>query len=98
MYLPIEELQEVRIFRSRVIRVSEYKMACPEHLRKEIASVVRETVSIRKGAKSIFEVERSIVPMVTYLSRPEISFENESFARKSDFDFDDLDRLIYLLG
>lgn len=98
MFLPKEELQEVRIFRSRVIRVTEYNTACPEHLRKEIATVVKETVSIKKGTKSIFEVDRSIVPMVTYLSRPGITIENEPFATKSEYGLDDLSRLIDLLG
>lgn len=97
MFLPIEELQEVRIFRSRVIRITEHKLACPEHLQREIASVVKETVSVRKGTKTIFQVDRSIVPMVTYLSRSEISFENEPFADKNEFVPEDLLRLIELL-
>lgn len=97
MFLPLEELQEVRIFRSRVIRITEHKLACPEHLRQEIVSVVQDTVSIRKGTKTIFEVDRSIVPMVTYLSRPEITFEKESFVGKTEFIPEDLARLIELL-
>ena len=97
MFLPIEELQEVRIFRSRVIRITEHKLVCPEHLQREIASVVKETVSIRTGTKTIFQVDRSIVPMVTYLSRPEVSFENEPFANKTEFVLEDLLRLIELL-
>lgn len=98
MFLPIEERHEVRIFRSRVIRITEHNLDCPEHLRQEIASVIRETVSIRKGDKTMFEVDRSIVPMVTYLSRPEICFEKELIASKSDYDLVDLSRLIELLG
>ena len=55
MFLPVEDLNEVRIFRSRVIRITEHRIVCPVHLREEIASIISETVSVRSGKKTFFE-------------------------------------------
>lgn len=97
MFLPAEDLKEVRIFRSRVIRITEHRVECPVHLRDEIASIISETVSVRSGKKSFFEVERDVLPMVSYLSKSEIEIEKESFVGKKNFAIEELERLIKLL-
>ena len=97
MYLPAEDLKEVRIFRSRVIRITEHRVECPIHLREEIASIISETVSVRSGKKTIFEVERDILPMVTYLSHSKMEIEKETFVGKKSFANEELELLIKLL-
>lgn len=98
MFLPSDDLKEVRIFRSRVIRITEHRIECPAHLRDEIASVISETVSVRTGQKSFFEVERALLPMVSYLSQSGVDIEKESFVGKRNFAIEELERLVNLLA
>lgn len=97
MILSSEDLQEIRIFRSRLIRIAEHKIECPTHLSKEITTIVTETVNITRGSQDIFRIDNSIIPVVRYLINKGVEIEKESFFKTTHYDRNTIMRLIDIL-
>lgn len=97
-FLTSEDFYEVRIFKSRLQRITERGIECPVYFQREISDIVRETTYVRLRQKEIYKVERSIVPIVRYLTNYNIDVENDVFSKGLYFDIDHLKKLIEVLG
>lgn len=98
IFLTSEDFYEVRIFKSRLQRITERGLECPVYFQQEISDIVRETTCVRLRKKEIYRVNRSIVPIVRYLINFGIDVENDVFSTGIEFDFNHLTRLIEILG
>lgn len=97
MFLSSDDIQEIRIFRSRLIRVMEHGI-CPNHLSQELTQVVNETITVRSGKMEFYNIERSRMPMVRYLLDNDVDFEMEKLLDKHDFNIMKLKRMIEIFG
>lgn len=98
MFLSSDDIQEIRIFRSRLLRLTEHRIVCPDYLCHEIAQIVNETLTVRKGEMELFQIDLSIAPMVRYFISKDVDFEQESFVNQHKLNLNQINRIIEILG
>ncbi len=96
-YIPSEDIQEVRIFRTRLIRVKENNNNCPAHLREEISQIVQIVSSVKQGNMEIYSINRSIMPIVNYFLEKNTDFEEMNLSDNNNLPANILNRLIEIL-
>lgn len=97
MFLTEEDIQEIRIFRSRLIRVKEHKVMCPNHLSEEITQIICETRSVRHKEREFYMVDLSIMPIVRFFLDNDFDFPNEVYFGKTSYGIEEIDFLIEFL-
>lgn len=98
MFLTADDIQEIRIFRSRLIRISERDMECPVYLRDEIQTIVTETINVVHQKTAISHIDNSILPIIRGLINLGIDIEKECFFDSIHYDRTNLNKFIEILG
>lgn len=98
MFFTSDEINEVRIFRSRLVWVSEQKSHFPDHLRHELEIILKTTAKYRQQQQLSYDIDHSIKTIVRFL------LSHDADLQLTDI-FDDLElkkigfqRLIHILG